>query len=86
MEKTVDNAIHIIVGESRRAARSEEYYYLAGLGLSDAPRPYHKSKRDLQRLIGYANREIKAIQQLERHTHEWDEEDYCMICGADGRA
>lgn len=29
---------------------------------------------------------VKHAESLRTHRHEWDNNDYCMICGADGRA
>jgi hypothetical protein len=29
---------------------------------------------------------VKAIDEIVGHAHQWNDSDYCAICGADGRA
>jgi len=68
------------------AARSREYYDLGGLGPGDGPEPYTRTLRQIGeaiRRLRFVAREIKA---LRTHAHEWSADDYCVICGADGRA
>ncbi|HEU5463700.1 MAG TPA: hypothetical protein VFV82_06190 [Candidatus Binatia bacterium] len=76
----------IEVMSANEAARSQEYYDLGGLGRSDGARPYHTAKRSIQHAIATLNRELKEIRKLERHTHQWNNDDRCDLCGADGRA
>lgn len=49
-------------------------------GELDAPRMRYAYLADL--LEDYAN----MIRRYEGHQHAWGENDYCTICGADGRA
>jgi hypothetical protein len=63
--------------------KSAEY---ANLGGDESPYPAALSKIDAA--IGHLKRFRQEIQTMRGHTHDWSEEtnDYCTICGADGRA
>lgn len=63
------------------AASESEYWELAGITESDTeePHPYDL----LQNALESGLRELKTLRE---HRHEWGENDYCVICGADGRA
>lgn len=59
----------------RKATRSDEYADLAG----EVP-------TKLRALKAAAEAIAKDIETLLGHEHEWNDSDYCSICGADGRA
>jgi hypothetical protein len=61
--------------------RSAESADLAG----EEP-PYRDALADIDRTIGYLKHFRAEIQRLAGHTHRWNENDYCDLCGADGRA
>jgi hypothetical protein len=61
--------------------RSAEYAHLAGEG-----DPYGDTLRDIDATIGYLKHFRREMQALAGHEHRWNEDDYCSICGADGRA
>lgn len=61
--------------------RSAEYANLAGEG-----DPYGDTLRDIDRTIGFLKRYRLEMQSLAGHEHRWNEDDYCDVCGADGRA
>jgi hypothetical protein len=59
----------------RKATKSDEYADLAsepGYALRDILYTLEAAKEDVRELLG--------------HEHQWNENDYCSICGADGRA
>jgi hypothetical protein len=69
-----------------RACHVNEQCELAGVGRED----YCGSSADLLRQIdasiGRLRRFGQTVQELDSHAHVWGEDDYCTICGADGRA
>lgn len=70
-----------------RIARQAESYELAGLPSADAPHPYRAATRAIDQLIGRLKGIRADIQRLATHRHAWaPETDYCIHCGADGRA
>jgi hypothetical protein len=48
--------------------------------------PYPDILADIDAAIGILKRHRAVIQSLSEHSHEWSDNDYCFICGADGRA
>jgi hypothetical protein len=63
------------------AARVAQYADLAG-----EPSDYPRYQNDISHLIGRLKRVHQELGYLRRHRHDWDDQDYCAICGADGRA
>lgn len=61
--------------------RSAQFADLAGEG-----DPYGDALRDIDHALGMLKRFRAEVQRLSGHTHRWNENDYCSICGADGRA
>lgn len=43
-------------------------------------------RRQLQEAIAEARRDLREFESLLNHAHQWNEDDYCDICGADGRS
>jgi len=68
-----------IEGAITAANRDVEYAHLAGVEGEAGPSPY----LELKKMLGQG---IRDVRHVERHTHKWGENDYCQICGADGRA
>jgi hypothetical protein len=66
-----------------QTCRSQQYYELGDPG---GISPYRQSLNEIDASIGLLKRYRREIQQLAGHTHRWDDDDYCSICGADGRA
>jgi len=60
--------------DSWKLARSAEYAYLAGLPFDGYDKAIEQCKEMIEVLI-----------RLKNHVGEWDDNDYCIICGADGR-
>jgi hypothetical protein len=64
-------------------ARSAEYAHLAG---EDARREYRNALTMLGHIIKQAKETHAELSGLSTHQHEWNDNDYCDLCGADGRA
>ena len=63
-------------------ARSAEYADLGGY--ADSRTVYRSVQTRLGRIAGRTRRDLTG---LANHQHDWSgENDYCAICGADGRA
>jgi hypothetical protein len=68
------NELDLIIG---RATREHEYWDLGGIFEGIDP---------LEALTKALQCALKDVRSLRRHQHEWGEDDYCVICGRDGRA
>jgi hypothetical protein len=65
----------------REICRSAEYADNAG----EEP-PYREALKDIDAAIGALKAARREMQALAGHRHRWNSDDYCTICGADGRA
>jgi hypothetical protein len=63
--------------------RSAQYWDLAG---GEGPHPYKQALNQIDYVIGQLKRARQEMQDLAGHKHRWDADDYCAVCGADGRA
>ena len=63
----------------QQATRSQEYWDLGGMDPDDGTPPLHQLEADLEAALG----EVRA---LIHHVHDWDEDQWCSVCGADGLA
>lgn len=61
--------------------RSAEYANLAGEG-----HPYRDALARIDASICFLKHFRADVQRLAGHAHKWNSDDYCDICGADGRA
>lgn len=61
----------------RKASQSDQYAYEIG---------EHELATALTELRSDLVQAIADIDTIRNHTHQWNENDYCSICGADGRA
>lgn len=59
------------------ALRSAEYRDLAGV--DDGPDPLAELEKELTDAV-------ERVRELRTHAHKWNADDYCSICGRDGRA
>jgi predicted DNA-binding protein len=66
------------------AIREVEYASLAGEGLEQ--HPYDVIVKQAKLAIRQLNQTIKEANSLKSHVHVWGSNDYCIHCGADGRA
>ena len=64
-----------IKAAARKACKSDEYADLAG--------EPGTALRDLRDNLKAG---LEHVEFLLGHTHQWNDNDYCSICGADGRA
>lgn len=65
----------------REATRSAEFADAAG-----EEAPYKHVLGDIDAAIGQLKRFRHEMQKIAGHAHDWNDDDYCSICGADGRA
>jgi len=65
--------------------RAEQWFELSGVS-GNVRSPYQVSLNHIDAAIGRLKRLRKEMQDLSVHRHEWSEDDYCIYCGADGRA
>jgi len=54
--------------------------------LSGYESPYPSVLADIDATIGMLKGFRRDVQSLGGHCHDWNDSDYCSICGADGRA
>lgn len=67
----------------RLTCQSQHYYELGDPG---GISPFRQSLNELDAAIGLLKRCRREMQTLAGHAHRWNDDDYCSICGADGRA
>lgn len=60
------------------AMTEREYIDLAGLSEDETSDPYETVAHALRKAL-------ERVEALRAHAHEWTEDAYCAICGADGR-
>ena len=52
----------------------------------DFASPYQQALNEIDAAIGRLKALRREMQSIARHSHEWNDNDYCSVCGADGRA
>jgi hypothetical protein len=68
------------------ANRTKELNDLCGMN-GEAPDPYEVLLRQLEFVWKNLITEyIDVVVFLQTHKHSWDDDDFCIFCGADGRA
>ena len=82
MSHSLEECFQIIESLPRKLARAEEYMHLAGI----VPEDYDATERPYDEAIRILKHTLERIEMLKNHTHQWNDDDYCDICGADGRA
>lgn len=80
-EVTMEDAYAIV----RRVERAEQTSRIVGdaEGLREA---YIAAARELGQQIADAKQALRDLATLRQHRCDWNDEDYCNVCGADGRA
>jgi|ERR1700723_218042 len=56
------------------------------LGDCEGISPYQNALNQVDASIGLLKRARRRMQKLAKHIHDFKTNDYCTICGADGRA
>lgn len=56
------------------------------LGDCEGISPYQDALNQIDASIGLLKRARRRMQKLAKHIHDFGKNDYCTICGADGRA
>lgn len=72
---------HVAV-DLQKACRTAQYEESAGENVT----AYRDLMGRIDRSIGVLKRFRREVQAVAKHAHQWDNDDYCSICGADGRA
>src|SRR5215471_19062943 len=52
----------------------------------EGPTAYEGTLAELETVISVLRQAQKEIKALAAHLHAWNDQEYCSICGADGRA
>jgi len=66
----------------KKANQTKEMQDLTGVDHDSEGKPFDPYK-ELETLL---ETELKNVRELRTHQHDWDEQDLCSLCGADGRA
>lgn len=69
----LDSSFENLVAQAIR-----DSHQLSAMGEDDR-QPYHEAIEQMQLAIS-------VLTELRDHAHDWDEDYYCAICGADGGA
>lgn len=79
-----DQAIAFLADQRiNQANRSNQYYEL---GDAEGMPPYRQALNEIDAAIGRLKAARREMQQIAGHAHRWNDDDYCSVCGADGRA
>lgn len=83
-QQTIADLVHgEYTRKVRRANRQAQYDYLGG---EDARRSYRDLRKDLVNAQAMIEQALADLDAIENHVHAWNADDYCDVCGADGRA
>ena len=52
----------------------------------DEGNAYDDAIEVLSKLQAFIDTSLVEIKELKAHFHQWSEDEYCVVCGADGRA
>lgn len=92
-QPTAHDALRAIIDSAPalplEAARRQEIMELQGLGAGDADDgldDYGYAQCLIEVAIAELRGAAREIKRLRAHAHDWGADDYCRICGADGRA
>lgn len=72
----------VLSGLIHDATRAQEYYDLSGPWGDGPDEPVHPLN-DMEAALVEA---LAKVRDLRDHAHEWDADDRCVVCGADGLA
>jgi hypothetical protein len=79
--------IHIVLRQYvAEAKRHVNNCYYADINKEDGAKSYNDFANDLKMVLPLINSTIGELNELEAHHCEYDENDYCIHCGRDGRA
>jgi hypothetical protein len=82
-EFSADAVRELLLGYAQSASHSAQLADMAGEPRSIVYKP---RKAQIGRAIALLKRAHAELSELEAHAHVWGDDDYCAICGADGRA
>lgn len=82
--QTFDESIAFLASNRISQSNRQNSYYENG-GCDGIP-PYRQALNEIDAAIGKLKAARREMQEIASHMHEWDSDDYCRICGADGRA
>jgi hypothetical protein len=86
-ERTLEEFISAAIPAAfYRACHVNEQCELAGFWRGEITGSSADLLRQIDASIGMLKQFRQTVQGLDAHTHQWGEDDYCVICGADGRA
>lgn len=68
------------------ASRSAQMRELAGLDDEATPEPYAAAIAFYLLVAREALHLAREARELRAHRHVWGDDDWCIVCGADGRA
>ena len=79
------------IPSAQECAKSHERWALAGFPVDEsAPErnvnPYHVALEMIAGVRASLDALQAEIEELRSHQHQWGENDYCLMCGADGAA
>lgn len=83
-DRTFDDAIALLADNRISQANSQNQYWENGD--CDTFPPYRQALNEIDAAIGKLKAARREMQAIASHMHEWNDDDYCRICGADGRA
>lgn len=88
MKQKIKELIENLPYYVRETTNKQNRFDLSDIDLSGFPgeqTPYGEAISLLMALRCELEPIIQTLEELKKHTHKWDANDYCSICGTDGR-
>jgi hypothetical protein len=82
VRSTTGNLFMEIEEAKKKANYSRQMQELTGVDQDSDGKPFDPYK-ELEDLL---EKSLKDVRELRTHKHDWNDEDLCSVCGADGRA
>lgn len=79
---TMDTLFLALEQAKKRANYSRQMQELTGVDEDSDGKP-HDPYKELEELLV---KNLEEVRMLRSHSHQWNEEDLCSVCRADGRA
>lgn len=77
------NDVFLAIHDAKKKANyTRQMHELTGVDHDENEQPLDPYK-ELETLL---ETELKNVRELRKHPHDWNEDDLCSVCGADGRA
>lgn len=86
MSRTIEQINELLQTYVQNAKSGVNTAYYAGLGKEEGAMTYAEYAKELEVVQLMVKIQIDRLMKLQSHICEYNEDDYCVYCGRDGRA